>query len=84
MSQNPGLLALVGSGEYSLQMQEFETGLLRSASLRGKKNLYIQIPTASSHEGEGKREYWRKRGQEQIDRIKCESLYLPIHDERTG
>ena len=80
MSQNPGLLALVGSGEYSPQMQEFETGLLRSASLRGKKNLYIQIPTASSHEGEDKRGYWRKRGQEQIDRIKCDGLYLPIHE----
>jgi cyanophycinase len=80
MSQNPGVLALVGSGEYSPQMQEFETGLLHSASMRGKRNLFIQIPTASSHEGEDRRDYWRRRGEEQSKRIQCEGHYLPIHE----
>ena len=80
MSQNPGVLALVGSGEYSLQMQEFETGLLHSASLRGKKNSFVQIPTGSSHEGEDRRAYWRRRGAEQAERIGCELIYLPIHE----
>ena len=51
MNPNQGVLALVGSGEYLPVMQEFETGLLHSASLRGKKNTFLQIPTASSHEG---------------------------------
>jgi cyanophycinase len=80
MNQNPGVLALVGSGEYSPQMQEFETELLHSAFLRGKKNIFVQIPTASSHEGEDKRSYWRRRGEEQAERIGCEVLYLPIHE----
>lgn len=80
MNQKPGLLALVGSGEYSPQMQEFETGLLHSAFTRGKKNLYVQIPTGSSHEGDDRRAYWRRRGAEQAVRIGCELLYLPIHE----
>jgi cyanophycinase len=80
MKQSNGVLALVGSGEYSQQMQEFETGLLHSAVVRGKKNRYIQIPTASSHEGEGSRSYWRDRGREQSDRIGSECVYLPIHE----
>lgn len=80
MSQNRGVLALVGSGEYSLQMQEFETGLLHSAISRGKRNTYIQIPTASSHEGEDRRRYWQRRGAEQSQRIGSELIYLPIHE----
>ena len=80
MNQDPGVLALVGSGEYSLQMQEFETELLHSAFVHGKKNTFVQIPTGSSHEGEDRRDYWRRRGQEQSDRIGSECLYLPIHE----
>ena len=80
MNQRPGVLALVGSGEYSLQMQEFETELLHSASAQGKKNTFVQIPTGSSHEGEDRRDFWRRRGQEQSDRIGSECLYLPIHE----
>ena len=79
-NQNQGVLALVGSGEYLPVMQEFETGLLHSAFLRGKKNTFIQIPTASAHEGEDRREFWRRRGQEQADRIGCECTYLPIYE----
>jgi cyanophycinase len=80
MNQKPGLLALVGSGEYSLQMQEFESELLHSAFARGKKNTFIQIPTGSSHEGDDRRQYWKRRGAEQADRIGCECIYLPIHE----
>lgn len=60
-------------------MQEFESGLLHSAIARGKRNRYLQIPTASSEEGAGSREFWRLRGQEQADRIGAECIYLPIH-----
>ena len=80
MSQNPGVLALVGSGEYSPQMQEFETGLLHSAFVHGKANRYVQIPTGSSHEGDDRRAFWKRKGQEQSDRIGSECIYLPIHE----
>ena len=80
MNQKPGLLALVGSGEYLPVMQEFETELLHSAISRGKSNTFVQIPTASSHEGDDRRAFWRRRGQEQADRIGCNALYLPIYE----
>jgi cyanophycinase len=40
----------------------------------------VQIPTGSSHEGEERRGYWRRRGAEQAERIGCECIYLPIHE----
>ena len=79
MATNPGVIALVGSGEYLPVMQEFERELLHLALQRGKKNTYIQIPTASSNEGEDRRNFWRRRGLEQAARIGCEGIYLPIH-----
>ena len=61
-------------------MQEFETGLLHSAFSRGKKNSFVQIPTGSSEEGEDRRLFWQRRGQDQADRIGAECIYLPIHE----
>ena len=80
MNQSSGAIALVGSGEYSVQMQELETELLHRAISRGKKNTFVQIPTASSHEGEASRAKWKRLGQEQSDRIGSECIYLPIHE----
>ena len=80
MEQNPGAIALVGSGEYSVQMQELEAELLHRAISRGKKNTFVQIPTASSHEGDTSRAKWKRLGQEQSDRIGSECIYLPIHE----
>ena len=80
MDQNAGAIALVGSGEYSLQMQELETELLHRAISRGKRNTFVQIPTASSHEGDSSREKWKRLGKEQSDRIGSECVYLPIHE----
>jgi cyanophycinase len=80
MDQNAGAIALVGSGEYSVQMQELETELLHRAISRGKANTFVQIPTASSHEGEHSRTKWKRLGQEQSDRIGSECIYLPIHE----
>jgi cyanophycinase len=80
MNQSHGVLALVGSGEYLPVMQEFETGLLHSAIARGKKNTFVQIPTGSSEEGEDRRQFWKRRGQEQCDRIGSECIYLPVHE----
>jgi cyanophycinase len=80
MKLNAGALALVGSGEYSPQMQEFESELLHLAISRGKKNSFVQIPTASSHEGPASREKWQRLGREQAERIGSEWVYLPIHE----
>ena len=80
MNQSSGAIALVGSGEYSVQMQELETQLLHRAISRGKKNTFVQIPTASSHEGDASRAKWKGLGQEQSDRIGSECIYLPIHE----
>ena len=80
MKQDAGVLALVGSGEYSPQMQEFESELLHLAISRGKKNSFVQIPTASSHEGSASRDKWQRLGREQAERIGSEWVYLPIHE----
>jgi len=80
MNMSNGAIALVGSGEYSLAMQELETQLLQRAISLGKSNTFVQIPTASSHEGEGSREKWKRLGQAQSDRIGSTCVYLPIHE----
>ena len=79
MNQNqPGALALVGSGEYLPEAQELEAELLRFGISRGKSNTYIQIPTAAGKEGDDRLDFWRDRGAEQGARIGCEVKYLPV------
>jgi cyanophycinase len=79
MNQNqPGALALVGSGEYLPEAQELEAELLRFGISRGKTNTYIQIPTAAGKEGEDRLDFWRQRGADQGARIGCEVKYLPV------
>ena len=79
MNQNqPGALALVGSGEYLPEAQELEAELLRFGISRGKRNSYIQIPTAAGKEGEDRLDFWRQRGADQAARIGCEVKYLPV------
>jgi cyanophycinase len=80
INQGSGAIALVGSGEYSVQMQELETQLLHLAISKGKKNSFVQIPTASSHEGDSSRQRWQRLGKEQSDRIGSDCVYLPIHE----
>ena len=80
MDQKAGAIALVGSGEYSVPMQELEKQLLHRAISAGKKNHFVQIPTASSHEGDASRAKWKRLGQEQSDRIGSECIYLPVHE----
>ena len=79
MSDNqPGALALVGSGEYLPEAQQLEAELLRFGNSRGKTNTYIQIPTAAGKEGEDRLDFWRQRGADQGARIGCEVKYLPV------
>ncbi len=74
----PGALALVGSGEYLPEAQLLEAELLRFGISRGKSNTYIQIPTAAGKEGEDRLDFWRRRGADQAARIGCEVKYLPV------
>ena len=79
MSDNqPGALALVGSGEYLPEAQLLEAELLRFGISRGKSNTYIQIPTAAGKEGEDRLDFWRQRGADQAARIGCDVKYLPV------
>ena len=78
LDNQPGAIALVGSGEYLPQAQALEGELLRLAISRGKSNTYIQIPTAAGKEGSDRLDFWRNRGAEQGARIGCEVIYLPI------
>ena len=61
-------------------MQELETELLHLAISKGKKNTFVQIPTASSHEGQSRRDHWQSLGKDQSDRIGSQCIYLPIHE----
>jgi cyanophycinase len=77
-NNQPGALALVGSGEYLPEAQLLEAELLRLGISRGKSNTYIQIPTAAGKEGEDRLDFWRQRGADQAARIGCEVKYLPV------
>ena len=74
-----GSLALVGSGEYLPAMAEFEKSLLEDGIKNGKKNVYIQIPTAAAQESTSRIEYWRDLGQKQAQAIGAKPLFLPIY-----
>ena len=77
-NNQPGALALVGSGEYLPEAQLLEAELLRFGISRGKSNTYIQIPTAAGKEGDDRLDFWRQRGADQGARIGCEVKYLPV------
>ena len=78
VDNQPGAIALVGSGEYLPQAQALESELLRLAISRGKPNIFIQIPTAAGREGADSLNFWRSRGADQGARIGCEVKYLPV------
>ena len=78
MNSEHGALALVGSGEYLIQMQEIESDLLRLGISRGKSNTYIQIPTGAGQESADRIEFWKERGAAQAKRIGAECKFLPI------
>jgi len=78
MNSEHGALALVGSGEYLIQMQEIETDLLHRGISKGKTNTYIQIPTGAGQESADRIEFWKERGAAQANRIGAECKFLPI------
>ncbi|WP_298212634.1 Type 1 glutamine amidotransferase-like domain-containing protein [Ferrimicrobium sp.] len=59
----PGLIALVGSGEYLPEMATIEGRLLNGGSR------YIQIPTAAAQEGTERLDYWIELGRQAATRL---------------
>lgn len=64
MSQQPGPIALVGSGEYLPVMHNVEAELIR-----GRNPIYVQLPTAAAPEGEESLNRWLNLGAKQAERL---------------
>jgi cyanophycinase len=73
-----GALALVGSGEYLPVMEPLEGALLNQGINRGKKNIFVQVPTAAGKEGNKSLTYWKSIGLEQTQRLNTEQRFLPV------
>jgi cyanophycinase len=71
----PGPIALVGSGEYTVAMLEVERGLIA-----GRAPRYVQIPTAATSEGPDRLQYWVDLGKAQADRLGVEAVPLLVSD----
>jgi hypothetical protein len=74
-----GALALAGSGEYLPIMQGLEQSLLDNALSRGKKNTYIQIPTAAGQESDERLSFWKTLGGAQAERMGTQQIFLPVY-----
>ena len=73
-----GALALVGSGEYLPVMEPLEGALINQGLNRGRKKLFVQLPTAAGKEGAKSLAYWEQIGAEQGVRQSTPTLFLPI------
>lgn len=60
-------------------MAGLEGELLQAGLSRGKRNVFVQIPTAAGQESEESLARWRKLGEEQAVRLGTESVYIPLH-----
>lgn len=68
----PGLVGLVGSGEYLHEMAPIEAELLHGG------DRYVQIPTAAALEGPERLRYWIDLGARQAARLGVEAVTLPV------
>ncbi len=73
--EGPGPLALVGSGEYLLQMAELEAGLIA-----GRPSRYVQLATAAVPDGLPVVERWHRLGAEQAARLGVKQVVLDVND----
>jgi cyanophycinase len=78
MNSERGALALVGSGEYMVHMQEIEFDLLYRGISKGKSKTFIQIPTGAGQESADRIDFWKERGAAQAKRLDAECRFLPI------
>lgn len=75
MSQQPGPIALVGSGEYLPVMQNLEASLLQ-----GRNPIYVQLPTAAAPEGDESLRRWIELGKKQAERIGVTQVPVVVRD----
>jgi cyanophycinase-like exopeptidase len=66
---------LVGSGEYTPEMQEVEAALLR-----GRPPVYVQLATAAAPEGPDRLRYWHELGRQAAVRLSVEQVVVPVAD----
>jgi cyanophycinase len=68
-----GLLALVGSGEFTREMAEVDLELLR-----GRPSRVVFLPTAAAPEGEERLRYWVDLGNSHYRRLGVEAVPLMV------
>ncbi len=71
----PGLVALVGSGEYLTAMHEVEASLLA-----GRPPRYVQLATAAAPEGQRSLARWHELGRRAAERLGVEQVVVPVVD----
>ncbi|MGA1159236.1 MAG: Type 1 glutamine amidotransferase-like domain-containing protein [Candidatus Nanopelagicaceae bacterium] len=79
-----GSIALVGSGEYLVEMIELERSLIDDGIANGRKKIYLQLPTAAGQESENRLQYWSDLGEKQAKRLGIQSVTLPIFDRESA
>jgi cyanophycinase len=75
VDQEPGPIALVGSGEYLPEMADLEAGLLA-----GRAPRYVQLATAAVPDGPAVVEHWHQLGIAQAKRLGVEPVIVPVND----
>jgi cyanophycinase len=73
-----GSIALVGSGEFLLEMADLESLLIQDGIRNGKVPRFIQIPTAAGKESPDRIKYWKELGRAQGQRLGIEVEFLEI------
>ncbi len=68
-------MALVGSGEYTVQMQDVEASLLRD-----RPPVYVQLATAAAPEGPNRLRYWHELGRQAAERLGVTQVVVPVAD----
>ncbi|MGA7835606.1 MAG: Type 1 glutamine amidotransferase-like domain-containing protein [Acidimicrobiales bacterium] len=71
----PGPIALVGSGEYLVQMAPIEADLIA-----GRPPRYVQFATAAVQDGPSVVEHWHELGRAQAARLGVEAVIVPVND----
>jgi cyanophycinase len=74
VESGPGPLALVGSGEYLVEMADIEGSLIA-----GRPPRYVQLATAAVQDGPSVVEHWHQLGIKQAQRLGVEPVIVPVN-----
>ena len=77
-----GVLALVGSGEYTPKMLEIEKTLIQSGINFGKTGPYVQFATAAGLESESSLNYWKELGATQAEKLGVASKFIEVFNRK--